>query len=293
LNAIPGGPWSATSSPASQRRRLRGRAFEALCVLCTAIAVIVLVAVIGYVIVNGARALNFDFFTQLPAPVGEPGGGMANAIVGTLIIVGIGALISISAGVLAGIYLAEYGENRFADLVRFLADVLTGIPSIVVGILAYALVVVPMQKFSALAGGVALAVLMLPTVIRATEEMLRLVPGSLREASLALGAPRWKTILRIVLPTASGGLATGAMLAIARAAGETAPLLFTAFGNNFWNTSLVDPMAAIPLQVFQYAISPYDSWHAQAWAGALVLVVLVLGLSAAVRVVARPLVAQD
>jgi phosphate transport system permease protein len=177
--------------------------------------------------------------------------------------------------------------------VRFLADVLTGIPSIVVGILAYALVVVPMQKFSALAGGVALAVLMLPTVVRATEEMLRLVPGSLREASLALGAPRWKTILRIVLPTASAGLATGAMLAIARAAGETAPLLFTAFGNSFWNTSLVDPMAAIPLQVFQYAISPYDSWHAQAWAGALVLVVIVLGLSAAVRVVARPLPTQE
>jgi len=261
--------------------------------LCAAVAVIALVAVIGYVVLNGARALNVDFFTQLPAPVGEPGGGMANAIVGTLIIIGIGALISIPAGVLAGIYLAEYGENRFADLVRFLADVLTGIPSIVVGILAYALVVVPMQKFSALAGGVALAVLMLPTVVRATEEMLRLVPGSLREASLALGAPRWKTILRIVLPTASSGLATGAMLAIARAAGETAPLLFTAFGNSFWNTSLVDPMAAIPLQVFQYAISPYDSWHAQAWAGALVLVVLVLGLSAAVRAVARPLVTQD
>jgi len=277
----------------SRWRKARCRIFEALSTLCAAVAVIVLVAVIGYVLVNGARALNFDFFTQLPAPVGEPGGGMANAIVGTLIIVCIGALISIPTGVLAGIYLAEYGENRFADLVRFLADVLTGIPSIVVGILAYALVVVPMQKFSALAGGVALAVLMLPTVIRATEEMLRLVPGSLREASLALGAPRWKTILRIVLPTASGGLATGAMLAIARATGETAPLLFTAFGNSFWNTSLVDPMAAVPLQVFQYAISPYDSWHAQAWAGALVLVVLVLALSAAVRLVARPLQTQE
>jgi phosphate transport system permease protein len=277
----------------SRWRKLHGRIFEALSTVCAALAVIVLVAVIGYVLVNGARALNFDFFTQLPAPVGEPGGGMANAIVGTLIIVGIGALLSIPTGVLAGIYLAEYGDNRFADLVRFLADVLTGIPSIVVGILAYALVVVPMQKFSALAGGVALAVLMLPTVVRATEEMLRLVPSSLREASLALGAPRWKTILRIVLPTASGGLATGAMLAIARAAGETAPLLFTAFGNSFWNTSLVDPMAAIPLQVFQYAISPYDSWRAQAWAGALVLVVLVLGLSAAVRVVARPLQTQE
>ena len=274
-------------------RKVRGQIFEALSIVCAAIAVIVLVAVLGYVLVNGARALNLDFVTKLPAPVGEPGGGMANAIVGTLIVVAIGAVISIPSGVLAGIYLAEYGDNRFADLVRFLADVLTGIPSIVVGILAYALVVVPMQKFSALAGGVALAVLMLPTVIRATEEMLRLVPGSLREAALALGAPRWKTILRIVLPTASGGLATGAMLAIARASGETAPLLFTAFGNSFWNTSLVDPMAAIPLQVFQYAISPYDSWHAQAWAGALVLVVLVLGLSAAVRVVARPLQPQE
>jgi phosphate transport system permease protein len=277
----------------SQWRKRRGRIFEALSALCAALAVVVLIAVIGYVFVNGARALNFDFFTQLPAPVGEPGGGMANAILGTFIIVGIGALLSIPSGMLAGIYLAEYGDNRFADVVRFLADVLTGIPSIVVGILAYALVVVPMQKFSALAGGVALAVLMLPTVVRATEEMLRLVPGSLREASLALGAPQWKTILRIVLPTASGGLATGAMLAIARAAGETAPLLFTAFGNSFWNTSLVDPMAAIPLQVFQYAISPYDSWHAQAWAGALVLVVLVLVLNAGVRVVARPLRVGD
>jgi phosphate transport system permease protein len=273
-------------------RKLRGRIFEALSTLCAAIAVIVLIAVLAYVLVNGARALSLDFFTHLPAPVGEPGGGMANAIVGTLIVVGIGALLSIPSGVLAGIYLAEYGDNHFADLVRFLADVLTGIPSIVVGILAYALVVVPMQKFSALAGGVALAVLMLPTVVRATEEMLRLVPGGLREAALALGAPHWKTIVSIVLPTASGGLATGAMLAIARAAGETAPLLFTAFGNSFWNTSLVDPMAAIPLQVFQYAISPYDTWHAQAWAGALVLVVLVLGLSAAVRVLARPLHAQ-
>jgi phosphate transport system permease protein len=276
-------------TPGAARRRLRGQVFEALSALCAAIAVIVLVAVVGYVLVNGVRALNLDFFTQLPAPIGEPGGGMANAIVGTLIIVGIGALISIPSGVLAGIYLAEYGDNRFADLVRFLADVLTGIPSIVIGILAYALIVVPMQKFSALAGGVALAVLMLPTVVRATEEILRLVPSNLREASLALGAPRWKTILYIVVPTASTGLATGAMLAIARASGETAPLLFTAFGNSFWNTSVVDPMAALPLQVFQYAISPYDTWHAQAWAGALVLVVLVLGLSAAVRVVARPL----
>lgn len=277
----------------SRWRKVRGRIFEALSAFCAAVAVIVLVLVIAYVVVNGVRALNLDFVTRLPAPVGEPGGGMANAIVGTLIIVAIAALLSIPSGVLAGIYLAEYGDNRFADLVRFLADVLTGVPSIVVGILAYALVVVPMQRFSALAGGVALAVLMLPTVVRATEEMLRLVPSSLREASLALGAPRWKTILRIVLPTASGGLATGAMLAVARAAGETAPLLFTAFGNSFWNTSLVDPMAAIPLQVFQYAISPYDSWHAQAWAGALVLVVLGLGLSATVRVIARPLQTQE
>jgi phosphate transport system permease protein len=277
----------------SAGRKLRGQVLEVLSALCAGTAVSVLVAVVSYVLYNGVRALNLDFFTRLPAPVGEPGGGVANAIVGTLIVVGIGALISIPAGVLAGIYLAEYGDNRFADLVRFLADVLTGMPSIVIGILAYGLIVVPMQKFSALAGGVALAVLMLPTVVRATEEMLRLVPSTLREASLALGAPRWKTILYIVVPTASGGLATGAMLAIARASGETAPLLFTAFGNSFWNTSVVDPMAALPLQIFQYAISPYDSWHAQAWAGALVLVVLVLGLSAAVRLVARPLQAAE
>ncbi len=277
---------------AARWRKARGRIFEALSALCALVAVAVLVWVLGYVLVNGARAVNLDFFTQLPKPVGEPGGGMANAIVGTLIVVAVGTLLSVPGGILAGIYLAEYGDNRFADLVRFLAEVLTGIPSIVVGILAYALVVVPMQKFSALAGGVALAVIMLPTVVRTSEEMLRLVPGGLREASLALGAPRWKTILGIVLPTASAGLATGAMLAVARAAGETAPLLFTAFGNTFWNLSLVDPMAAVPLQVYQYAISPYDSWHAQAWAGALVLVVLVLALSAAVRVVARPLNAQ-
>ena len=273
-------------------RRLRGRIFEALTALCAAVAVVTLVWVVGYVVVNGARAINFDFFTQLPKPVGEPGGGMANAIVGTLLVVAVGTLLSVPGGVLAAIYLAEYGDNRFADLVRFLAEVLTGVPSIVVGILAYALVVVPMQKFSALAGGVALAVIMLPTVVRTSEEMLRLVPGGLREASLALGAPRWKTIVGIVLPTASAGLATGAMLAVARAAGETAPLLFTAFGNTFWNLSLVNPMAALPLQVYQYAISPYDSWHAQAWAGALVLVALVLALSAAVRVLARPLHSQ-
>lgn len=276
-----------TSTRRFALRRIRSGLFEALCALAAAIAVLVLLAVLGYVFANGLRALNLEFLTQLPRPVGEPGGGMANAIVGTFIIVGIATLLSVPAGILAGVYLAEFGNNRFADLVRFLADVLTGIPSIVVGILAYALVVVPMQRFSALAGGVALAVLMLPTVVRATEEMLRLVPGSLREASLALGAPRWRTIVAVVLPTASGGLLTGAMLAVARAAGETAPLLFTAFGNIFWNTSLVDPMAAIPLQVYQYAISPYDSWHAQAWAGAFVLVALVLVMNAVVRLLGR------
>lgn len=270
-------------------RHLQGRIFEALCLLATCLGVGVLLWILLYVASKGIGALDVAFFTQLPAPAGESGGGVANAIVGTLIIVAIAAVIALPLGIGAGIYLAEFGENYFAATVRFVADVLTGVPSIVVGILAYQLVVVRMHRFSALAGGVALAALMLPPIVRTTEELIRLVPRDLTEAGLALGAVRWRVILRVVLRAASPGVVTGVMLALARAAGETAPLLFTAFGNNFWNTSLTQPMAALPLQIYQYAISPYDDWQRQAWGAAVVLVGLVLILSAIARaaVVAR------
>jgi phosphate transport system permease protein len=245
-----------------------------------------LLAVLGYVVVQGGPALDLAFFTETPKPVGEPGGGMANAIAGTLVLVALACALGLPVGAGAGIYLAEYGrDSRLATAIRFMTDVLTGIPSITVGLFAYALVVLPMRSFSALAGGVALAIIMLPTVIRATEEMLRLVPDGLREASLALGVPRWKTIMRVTFPSALGGIVTGALLAVARVAGETAPLLFTAFGNRYWSWDLFQPIAAVPLQIFTYAISPYEDWHRQAWAGALVLVGLVLLLSATARLV--------
>lgn len=260
---------------------------QGLAAACTGVALAFLFSVLGFVLLQGISAINVDFFTQLPKPVGEPGGGMANAIVGTLIILGIASLMAMPIGIGAGIYLAEFGTGRLGTLVRFVTDVLTGIPSITVGIFAYTVVVLPMRSFSALAGGFALGIIMIPTVTRATEEMMRLVPRSLREASLALGIPRWKTILRVVVPAAMGGIVTGAMLAVARAGGETAPLLFTAFGNRFWSVSLDGPIAAIPLQVFTYAVSPYDDWRAQAWAGALVLVMMVLLINIVARIVAR------
>lgn len=270
------------------RRRVQSVLFAGLCMLATAIAVGVLLLILGYVVHEGIGAINLDFFTKTPKPVGERGGGMANAIVGTLIVVAIGAVIALPIGIGAGIYLAEFGHGKFAATVRLVADVLTGVPSIVIGILAYQVVVVTMHKFSALAGGIALAVLMLPPIVRTTEEMVRLVPRDLTEAALALGAPRRRAILRVVLPAASGGIITGVVLALARAMGETAPLLFTAFGNNFWNVSLTQPMAALPLQIYQYAISPYDDWHAQAWAAALVLVTMVFLMSLLARLIARP-----
>lgn len=268
------------------RRRITNLVMLGFCLLCLAVAVIPLVSVLGYVIFKGAPALNLDFFTQLPKPVGEMGGGMANAIVGTLTILGLACLIAIPVGILAGVYLAEFGRGRLSSVVRFLTDVLTGIPSIIIGIFVYGLIVLPMQRFSAIAGAVALAVIMIPTVTRTTEEMLRLVPRSLREASWALGIPRWRTIVSVIIPAASGGIVTGILLAAARAAGETAPLLFTALGNRFWQAGLDQPIAALPLQIFAYAISPYDDWHAQAWAGALVLTLLILIISIAVRVYA-------
>ncbi len=243
--------------------------------------------VFAFLLLQGASALNVDFFTQLPKPVGEVGGGMANAIVGTLILLGLAAGLGLPIGILGGLYLAESTDRRMPWLVRFLADLLNGVPSIVIGIFAYAIMVRPLKHFSALAGGVALAVIMLPIVVRTTEEMIRLVPGSLREAALALGIPEWKVILRVVLPTARAGIITGAMVAVARIAGETAPLLFTAFGNRFWHQSLDQPIAALPLQIFAYAISPYEDWHRQAWAGALVLIGLVVIVSLAARFATR------
>lgn len=269
------------------RRKIANAVMLGLAGLATALAILLLFSVLGYVLIQGGSAINLDFFTQLPKPVGEPGGGMANAIVGTLILLGIASLIALPIGIGAGIYLAELGSGRLGTTVRFVTDVLTGIPSITIGIFAYTLLVLPMRSFSTLAGGFALAIIMIPTVTRATEEMLKLVPSSLREASLALGIPYWKTVLRVVVPAAMGGIVTGATLAVARAGGETAPLLFTAFGNHFWSLSLNRPIAALPLQVFVYAISPYDDWRAQAWAGALVLVGMVLVINLIARFFVR------
>ncbi|MBI5507317.1 MAG: phosphate ABC transporter permease PstA [Deltaproteobacteria bacterium] len=272
---------------AYRRRKVIDVGARAACVAATLLAVVPLVSVLAYVVVRGAAGLSWSFFTALPQPVGEAGGGVANAILGSLQLVGIACVLGVPVGVLAGIYLAEYGRGRFATAVRYAADVMSGIPSIAVGIFVYTLLVLSMRHFSALAGGVALAVLMLPTVTRTTEELLKLVPDSLREAGLALGVPRWRVVLKVVLRTGAPGIATGIMLAVARAAGETAPLLFTAFNNRFWSASLVEPIASLPVQIFTYAVSPYEEWHRQAWAAALVLVVLVLLMNAGARVLTR------
>jgi phosphate transport system permease protein len=252
-----------------------------------ALAMLPLVLIFGYILAKGASTVSLDFFTKMPAPVGEAGGGMANAIVGTLIVIGTASAIGLPVGIGAGLYLAESRGTRLATLVRFLADVLNGLPSIVLGIFAWQLLVRPVGHFSALAGGVALAAMMIPLVTRTTEEMVRTVPSALREAALALGYTRWRTSLTIVLRTAMAGIVTGALVAVARIAGETAPLLFTALGNQFWSTRLDEPIAALPLQIFVYANSPYDEWRAQAWAGSLVLISLVLIISVAARYVTR------
>ncbi len=269
------------------RRLLVDRLMGALFSAATVIAVAPLVLVVAYIAAQGAHALTLDLITKLPKPVGEPGGGMANAFVGSAILVGIASAIALPVGILAGIYLSEFGRNRFGDTLRFLADVLTGVPSIVVGIVAYTLVVIPLRSFSALSGGVALSIIMIPTVTRTTEEALKRVPPTIREASLALGVHEWKTILRVVIPTGLSGIITGVMLGIARISGETAPLLFTAFGSSFWGQGLLKPIAAVPLQIFQYAIAPYKDWHDQAWAAALLLMLLVLGLNVGIRAVTR------
>jgi phosphate transport system permease protein len=273
---------------AMQRWRKIKNAFMILLSVVSALLVIApLFIIFTYTLSQGIGALNLDFFIHMPKPVGEPGGGMANAIVGSLIMVGIGACIGLPIGITAGIYLAEFGNNPFGVTVRFMSDVLSGIPSIVVGIVAYIVVVIPMNHFSAFAGSVALAILMIPTVTRTTEEMIRLVPHSLREASLALGVPSWKTTVRIILPAATKGITTGILLAIARAAGETAPLLFTALGNRFWSTSLNEPIASLTVFIYDYAKAPFDDWNRQAWAAAFVLIILMFVVNLAFRFVTR------
>ena len=269
------------------RRKFTDVFVRSACVVAAVIALIPLISVLYYVTSRGIGGINLDFFTELPKPVGEAGGGMANAIVGTLKLVFLACAIGIPPGVLAGVYLAEFGHSRFGKMVRFSADVMSGVPSITVGIFVYSLVVLQTKQFSALAGGIALAVLMLPTVTRTTEELLKLVPESLREAALGLGLPKWRATLRVMLRTAAPGIATGVMLAVARVAGETAPLLFTAFNNRFWSSGLNEPTASLPVNIYTYAVSPYEEWHRQAWTAALVLLLLVLLLNVTARLLVR------
>ena len=269
------------------RRKVTDIVVRSACVLAALIALVPLVSVLYYVTSRGISGINLEFFTELPKPVGESGGGMANALVGTLKLVFLSCLFGIPPGVLAGVYLAEFGDSRFGKWVRFSADVMSGVPSITVGIFVYSLVVLQTKHFSALAGGVALGVLMLPTVTRTTEELLKLVPESLREAALGLGLPKWRTTLRVMLRTAAPGIATGVMLAVARVAGETAPLLFTAFSNPFWSSGLNEPTASLPVNIYNYAVSPYEEWHRQAWAAALLLLLLVLLLNVSARLLVR------
>ena len=278
---------SAEVRPIGLRRRLTDHLMTGLAALTVILVLLPLGAVFGYLVYRGIGSINWAFLTQTPKPVGEPGGGMANAIAGSCVILAVASLIGVPFGIGAGIYLAEYGRNRIGDIVRFTSDVLNGVPSIVIGIVAYGLVVLPQKHFSALAGGVALAIMMVPTIARTTEQMLLLVPQAIREAAYGLGVPRWRTTLSITLRTATSGVITGIMLAFARVAGETAPLLFTAFGNQFWNWRTDQPTAALPLQIFTYAISPFDEWHKQAWAGALVLIALIVGAVTAVRLAVR------
>jgi phosphate transport system permease protein len=276
------------STSTYQRRRATNALMLGLCSVFAFAAVGVLVLILGFVLAKGISSLNLDFFTHMPTPIGEPGGGVANSIAGSFLTVGLAAVIGIPTGVGAGVFLSEYAGHRLADVIRFTADVLTGVPSIVIGIFVYGLVVLKMGSFSALAAGIALAIIMLPIVARSSEEMLRLVPHSQREAALALGISRWRTILSVVIPVAQRGLVTGALLAVARAAGETAPLIFTALGNRFWTLSITGgPIDALPLRIWRYGIGPYDEWHQQAWAASFVLVFAVFVISLAARLLLR------
>jgi phosphate transport system permease protein len=264
----------------SRFRLLWRKSLNAVMLSLTGVAafavVSVLFLILGYLLMHGGTSLSWDFFTKLPKPVGESGGGMANAIVGSLKLLLLAAVMGLPVGLLAGVYLAEFGGKTFSFVIRYTTDLLNGVPSIVIGIFAYSLVVLPVKHFSTLAGGVALAMMVIPITVRSTEEFLRAVPGSLREGAMALGASKWKTIATVILPAASGGIMTGMLLALARVAGETAPLLFTAFSNRFWSPGWGQPSASLPVMIYTYAIAPYDDWHRQAWAAGLVLLMLVL-----------------
>jgi phosphate transport system permease protein len=268
-------------------RKAKSTLMTSLSLLSVIVAVVPLFLIFFYTLFQGVSAINIDFFVQMPKPVGETGGGMANALVGTGILLGLGSIIGLPVSIMAGIYLAENENAAFAKIVRFLTDVLSGIPSIVVGVVAYMLVVIPMKQFSAIAGGVALGILMIPTATRTTEEMIKLVPNVFREGALALGIPRWKATLRIILPTALKGITTGVLLAIARAAGETAPLIFTALGNRFWSTDIAHPMASLTVFIFDYAKAPFDDWNRQAWGAAFVLIVLIFIVNISFRFIKR------
>jgi phosphate transport system permease protein len=292
--AIDNTPVSSSRKPQSRwirinsaRRYAVNHLVTALAILSTIIVIMPLIAILVYLLYMGTRSLNLAFFTHVPAPVGESGGGMANSIVGSGVILGVASMMGIPVGIAAGVYLAEFGRGTFLGAaVRFTADVLNGVPSIVMGMAAYSLIVIRQRHFSAFSGGVALAIMMVPTITRTTEEMLATVPHAIREAALGLGVPKWRTVLSVSLKTASPGIITGCMLAFARVAGETAPLLFTAFGNQFWSFKLSEPIAALPLQIYVYAMSPYDEWHRLAWAGSLVLIVMIMVAVTLVRIYA-------
>jgi phosphate transport system permease protein len=270
------------------RRTAMNYLVTGLSILATILVIAPLVAILFYLLYKGVSSLNLAFFTHIPAPVGEQGGGMANSIVGSGIVLALASLMGIPVGIAAGVYLAEFGRGTtLGNAVRFTADVLNGVPSIVMGISVYSLIVINQKHFSAFAGGVALAIMMIPTITRTTEEMLATVPHAIREAALGLGVPKWRTVISVSLRTASPGIITGCMLAFARVAGETAPLLFTAFGNQFWSLKLTEPIAALPLQIYVYATSPYDEWHRLAWAGSLVLIVLIMVSVTLVRIFAN------
>jgi phosphate transport system permease protein len=268
-------------------RKIKNALVSGITFLSAVLVIAPLGLVFFHLLVNGAGSINWAFFTQLPKPVGVVGGGMVNAIAGSLELLGLASVIGVPIGVLGGVYLAEYGTARANSMLRFIADVLNGVPSITWGVVVYGLVVLRFKGFSAYAGGLALGLIMVPLILRTTEEVILLVPNGYREAALALGIARWKTIVHVVMKTASKGIITGILLALARISGETAPLLFTAFGNRFWNHNLAEPIATLPLQVFTYAISPYDDWHRQAWAGALVLVVGIFCVNVLVRILTR------
>jgi phosphate transport system permease protein len=276
-----------TSEPTYLRRKWTSRLMLGLSGTAAGIAILMLGLILGYTLVQGVKSLNLDFLLNAAKPVGEAGGGMRNEIIGTLILIGLGSIIALPIGLMAGMFLAEFASPRVAAAVRFAADILAGVPSIVVGVFAYAIVVQPMHSYSALSAGIALAIIMIPIIARTAEESLRLVPNSMREAALALGITRWRAVIGVVIPGAMTGIVTGIMLGVARIAGETAPLLFTALGSQFGFQGLLNPIGALPLQIYHYALSPYPDWQQQAWAGAFLLIMLVLGISILVRWISR------